>query len=643
MDGEIKHILLNPNKNGNVINMGTKTEKEDKIKDEDFGHDPIKQLEAIIKQETSDIDDDSYYVVVIGDDNENQKTNEIKELISQGDIKTEVIEQPKPVNNVKVEPQEKSKNEQCEHTLNSHPMSDINAPLNVLSMLLEHEVNLENAPAVTDKDKSEEKTSRNYYLVPVELAEEEIVEIISTNLIIDPTNVIKIIDPTVSEGTVVFENVDGSQCLNTTELITAEENKEVKIVDESSQEMILWEGDDLSQFRIFNYDGLEYIIEGADDVQLGNIQQQEDSDNMSSYCGGKFDKLSIYQKLKSKHHSSEKHYCSMCKKTFKSVEILTGHMLLHKVTTVLVGCPFCQEIVRRNMLTPHIRCKHSKNAQKPKCDICFKTFASATTLKSHMLIHDGVRKFECDMCPKKFHQKITMQRHRLQHMNLFACNQCGQIFNTKHRVDKHKEWNQCLNSKSRVIEEVMRKARQQIATKIGTHIGYFCSLCKRMFFTKSDLGEHVESTHVIGQDDLICAKCNQVLPSKDDLSIHMQVHRNNQLKKDIRFQCSICGKSCSCPAKLVMHERVHTNERPFPCQLCSLCFKTKTHLTTHMLTHTREKKYGCSVCFKFFAQRGNLIAHIRLHTGERPYVCPLCSEAFIDTKCLRKHKRIKHP
>lgn len=642
MDSELKlqlKALLTQNKNVQVLNFGSDTEKEYTIMDDDIANDPVKQLEAIIKHEPADIDDDCYYVLVIDDDNENQDTNDSTELISPENIKTEVIDQPHPAITLKTEPEQEQniQSEQFEPTLDSFLISDTKVSINVPATILENEEdNQENVelPDAMDVDASQDSSTQNQNLVSIEAQENEFIQTISTNVIQESKNFIKILNTNNSEGTILLKSSDGIQYISEAQIVTNEDEEGY------SQEVILCEGDDPSQIQVLKYDGSELVIEYADDGQIATVLQQEDGSFLCD-CGEKFEELDDYEKHQYKHNPAGEHLCNLCGKGFESAEILTGHMLLHSVTGVLINCPFCDQLIRRNALTQHIKYGHNKI--KPQCNVCLKTFANPNNLKRHMMIHSGVREFECDVCFKRFHQKITMQTHRLTHVNPFACNQCDQTFESKTDLTEHKESDECTKSKFiRVKEELMKTVKQEITTNMGKLLGYACSLCKKMFSVESALEQHVESTHIFDPADLICPECSQVLPSKKDMQMHIQTHKNSRLKNVKRFECSICGKGCSSQAMLVMHERVHTNERPFPCQLCCLRFKTKTHLRTHQLTHTREKKFGCSVCLKFFALKGNLVVHLRTHTGERPYVCSLCEEAFIDSKYLKKHKYKKH-
>ncbi|XP_059351186.1 uncharacterized protein LOC130696249 isoform X2 [Daphnia carinata] len=180
-------------------------------------------------------------------------------------------------------------------------------------------------------------------------------------------------------------------------------------------------------------------------------------------------------------------------------------------------------------------------------------------------------------------------------------------------LTRSKEIGRSILKASQEFEDRCRNGtmKQQIAKKSGPKKQ--CNECGKMIHAKG-FQDHVKLHS--GIKSHLCELCGRAFVFRSSLNSHIRLnHRGiSRTKPPKNFMCSTCGHTVSSKERLGIHERIHTDERPFDCKFC-------------------DKK---------FREKGTLVRHIRTHTGERPYACNICGKSYRSRFAYVSHHRTKH-
>lgn len=383
--------------------------------------------------------------------------------------------------------------------------------------------------------------------------------------------------------------------------------------------------------------------------------------------------------------------CDVCGKVMKNKSSLARHSFIHTGKKPF-ACQLCDlRFNRRDNLQHHLNRLHpngiaklekQREVQSWLCAVCGKTFNCKSRLKTHEVIHSGVKPHRCDLCPKAYMRTNDLEHHKKiahvegaaepQQPSLLLCDFCGKEF----------------------------KCRSQLAIHYQIHTGerpHLCDICGRKFGRQYQLKRHkilVHANQVNGEESLphdapfTCSICGKRLKSEALLAAHSRIHSGDKphrcgiclrsfqratclkqhhvrvhLKVKVNdaaraagrrksmstktFPCPICSKVFKFRSLLASHSMIHSDVRPYACDYCSRSFRRLSHLKRHCeVVHANgarlPQSFICHICGKDKKCRSQLARHVIIHTGERPYACDLCSARFNRCGNLQQHKKRMH-
>ncbi|XP_067004016.2 zinc finger protein 585A [Anabrus simplex] len=271
------------------------------------------------------------------------------------------------------------------------------------------------------------------------------------------------------------------------------------------------------------------------------------------------------------------------------------------------------------------------------CMYCKKETDGRESLILHHIAEHPTKVFYCSECDVVCQSKETFNRHLTRHKIIGS-----QLILSPKSESETKSTEESVEI-SNVVNVNIDKSKPSICMKVSDDFKDMDT------FLKSKIVKTIKQIVSIGgntgtrmcqkkQKRKIrwqCKQCSHVSTNREDFLIHKSTH------PPPIFRCRICDKNCRTKMRLMVHERSHTQEKPFICEYCGKCFRYQNTLRVHLFTHGKiGKVFNCTECDKTFSNRNSLTIHMKSHSSEIPYLCDVCGKTVKHISNFRSHRKL---
>ncbi|KAI9554433.1 hypothetical protein GHT06_019705 [Daphnia sinensis] len=359
---------------------------------------------------------------------------------------------------------------------------------------------------------------------------------------------------------------------------------------------------------------------------------------------------------------------TQCNQCGKMVARMKTHLKSHsekkkKMKMSQHLCELCGRVFKsKSSLSSHRRFQHELLARpKPfKCSTCDFSSWLKSQLRIHERSHTDERPFDCKYCDKKFRHRGGLNYHIRTHTGErpHLCNICGASFTGRYKRSSNGPIYSCEFCQKKFYRLLTYETHRSTHTGVAAAIPKKqCNECGKMIHAKG-FQDHVKLHS--GIKSHLCELCGRAFVFRSSLNSHIRLnHRGiSRTKPPKNFMCSTCGHTVSSKERLGIHERIHTDERPFDCKYCDKKFREKGTLVRHIRTHTGERPYACNICGKSYRSRFAYVSHHRTkhETNEKEgkkdpmedrrkhpkigYRCEYCGKEFCQGRILAYEKHL---
>ncbi len=335
--------------------------------------------------------------------------------------------------------------------------------------------------------------------------------------------------------------------------------------------------------------------------------------------------------------------CSVCEEKYQSITEYTHHLNTH-----LEICEQSIDVNSKTCAELALPCKagfKSESLAQPDTndsngDSCFKIKEEIPPEPYNVTV---LKSNALSEAPSLKDEKADHKAERL------SCTLCYKLFSTKSSLKKHvavihdklKPFSCTLCDKSFAQKAKLTQHVDAVHYKLKP---FPCTLCYKSFAYKEQMSNHIEEVHYkIKRRDkelnvFLCTFCDKSFSKKRDMIGHIDAEHH---KMEL-FSCSWCDQSFALKQSLTTHVKT-VHPKPFSCTLCEKSFSGNHSLKRHLdSVHYKLKSFPCTKCNKLFSTKSILIKHAdTVHNKIKLFSCTLCQKSFSQKTYLTQGRRYR--
>lgn len=383
--------------------------------------------------------------------------------------------------------------------------------------------------------------------------------------------------------------------------------------------------------------------------------------------------------------------CEICDAMFKSKDELKSHKLTHhdrsnmsRASSSIETIEFPGEDPLSMETDDLLEVKETTNSDVASegglpCDSCGKIYASAKSLREHVMNKHGLdfaKKSEfpkkCEYCDKvcasgaglALHTQ-THERYNRDKKSEFPkkCEYCDKICTTGAGLYLHTQMHEKMtlgDLKKDVKPELTKDKKKLIYEHQEEDESYHtCNRCFKVFGTRGKLKDHMKS-HGINSSKpgpklgfkkdrkLLCDLCHVAVENKEALDLHkIEEHGDeldgmpmlrNEMEEDegktpVVYTCDVCVETFDSKSELRTHKEEHqepilvskTKISTIYCKYCKIAFNSINELTKHM-----HVQHGESAKPKVTKEKPTA-------DGSKQFKCSVCGKGFATHGAMTAH------